>query len=190
MNGQEFGYNENGFRYLGQSMSAKDAFSGAGAALEAAGIQLDISPGVTTVNEATGRRTHLIRGLTITTTRDVGGNPFVYVYSLGRAMVSAVNVDLSAARASTVESGKQATAVRIDHQSPTGLRRFPARQPPRRCLPPTSSRPPTAPRQPRPPHLTSRQLPRQRLRPTWARPRRTTPREWSASRLSGSSRLP
>lgn len=110
VSGQEFGYNENGFRYLGQSMSAKDAFAGAGAALEAAGLQIDIAPGETVVNETTGVTTHVIRGLTVTSTTQVADNPVTYVYSLGRAMVSAVNVDLSAARANTVDSGKQPAA--------------------------------------------------------------------------------
>ena len=64
-----------------------------------------------------------------------------YIYSLGRAMVSAVNVDLSANRASTVESGKQATAaestIKADTTAPA-----PAGQAPAASLPASDELPP------------------------------------------------
>jgi len=122
VNGQQFGYTENGFNYLGQTTSGKDAFANAAAALEAAGMQLDISPGKTEVNPTTGQTTHIVRGLTVTIQRDLSGNPFTYVYSLGRAMVSGVNVALGAARANTVQSGRSDAGVAPDKAVPAAYR--------------------------------------------------------------------
>ncbi len=90
VNGQEFGFDQNGFRYLGQGMSSEDAIAGANSALNAAGIALELAPVVTDKDE-TGRTTYSIGGLMVTTTQDSpsGAGTFTVTYVLGRASVGA-----------------------------------------------------------------------------------------------------
>ncbi|HEY3603074.1 MAG TPA: hypothetical protein VGL04_00280 [Sporichthyaceae bacterium] len=91
VNGQQFGFDQNGFRYLGQDASNKDALSQANAALQNAGIQIGLAP-VTTAKESSGRTTYSIGGLEVTTTQasPTGAGKYTVRYILGRAQVGAV----------------------------------------------------------------------------------------------------
>ncbi|WP_020629229.1 hypothetical protein [Sporichthya polymorpha] len=90
VNGQEFGFDQNGFRYLGQGMSSKDALGQANSALKNAGIQIDLAP-VVTSKDATGKTIYSIGGLMVTATQasPTGAGTFTVKYILGRAKVGA-----------------------------------------------------------------------------------------------------
>ncbi|MBA3745356.1 hypothetical protein [Sporichthya sp.] len=91
VSGQEFGFDQNGFKYAGQGMSSKDAISQANNTLKAAGIQIDLAPVITDKDE-TGKTTYTIGGLLITTTQTSptgSGGVFQITYILGRAKVGA-----------------------------------------------------------------------------------------------------
>jgi hypothetical protein len=96
VNGQEFGFDQNGFRYAGQGQSSKEAISQANSALKAAGIQIDLAPVITAKDES-GKTTYTIGGLLITTTQTSpsgSGATYTITYILGRAKVGAAVEDL------------------------------------------------------------------------------------------------
>jgi hypothetical protein len=96
--GQQFGFDQNGLRYLGQSMSQHDALKQANSVLTNAGMQLDIAPIEQNTDATSGAVTYTIGGLKVTTTQTPpGGQPYTFSYILGRATVSSVNVALGAA---------------------------------------------------------------------------------------------
>ena len=91
VNGQEFGFDQNGFRYAGQGKDSKEAIAQANTALKNAGIQIDLAPIITDKDE-TGKTTYTIGGLLITTTQTSpsgSGATFTVTYILGRAKVGA-----------------------------------------------------------------------------------------------------
>ncbi len=91
VNGQEFGFDQNGFKYAGQGQDSKEAISQANSALKNAGIQIDLAPVITDKDE-TGKTTYTIGGLLITTTQTSpsgSGGVFQITYILGRAKVGA-----------------------------------------------------------------------------------------------------
>ncbi|GAA0604070.1 hypothetical protein GCM10009547_02270 [Sporichthya brevicatena] len=91
VNGQEFGFDQNGFRYAGQGQDSKEAIAQANSALKAAGIQIDLAPVITDKDE-TGKTTYTIGGLLVTTTQTSpsgSGGSFQVTYILGRAKVGA-----------------------------------------------------------------------------------------------------
>lgn len=91
VNGQEFGFDQNGFRYAGQGQDSKEAIAQANDALKNAGIQIDLAP-VITGKDATGKTTYTIGGLMVTTTQTSpsgSGGTFTVTYILGRAKVGA-----------------------------------------------------------------------------------------------------
>lgn len=91
VNGQEFGFDQNGFRYAGQGQDSKEAIAQANSALKNAGIQIDLAP-VITGKDASGKTTYTIGGLMITTTQTSpsgSGGQFQVTYILGRAKVGA-----------------------------------------------------------------------------------------------------
>ena len=63
VSGQAFGFNKNGFTYLGQSQDKKAALDGANSALKAAGISLEVAPETTETDAATGITTYTLGGL-------------------------------------------------------------------------------------------------------------------------------
>lgn len=96
VSGQEFGFDQNGFRYLGQGMSSKDALSQANSALKAANTQIDLAPSTTSKDE-TGKTVYNIGGLRITTVQTSpsgSGATYEIVYVIGRAQVGAALADL------------------------------------------------------------------------------------------------
>jgi len=90
VNGQEFGFDQSGFRYLGQDMSSKDALDQSNTALQSAGIQIGLAP-VSTAKDESGKTTYTIGGLMVTTTQasPSGAGKFTVTYILGRAKVGA-----------------------------------------------------------------------------------------------------
>ncbi len=96
VNGQEFGFDQNGFKYAGQGQDSKEAISQANSALKNAGIQIDLAPVITGKDE-TGKTTYTIGGLMITTTQTSpsgSGGVFQITYILGRAKVGAAVEEL------------------------------------------------------------------------------------------------
>ena len=96
VNGQEFGFDQNGFRYAGQGQDSKAAIKQANDALKAAGIQMDLAP-IQTAKDESGKTTYTIGGLLITTTQQSptgSGGTFTITYILGRAKVGAAVEDL------------------------------------------------------------------------------------------------
>jgi len=124
ISGQQFGFDKNGFTYLGQETSQKDALASANTALAAAGIQLDIAPVETTKDPATGQTRYTIGGLRVTQAqKGAGESPLTAVFILGRATVSGVNVDFGSALASGTASslGKAAgTTTAVQAPDATG----------------------------------------------------------------------
>ena len=91
VNGQEFGFDQNGFRYAGQGQDSKAAIKQANDALKNAGIQIDLAP-VQTAKDDSGKTTYTIGGLLITTTQQSptgSGSTYTVTYILGRASVGA-----------------------------------------------------------------------------------------------------
>jgi hypothetical protein len=96
VNGQEFGFDQTGFKYAGQGQDSKAAIKQANDALKNAGIQIDLAPIVTGKDES-GKTTYTIGGLLITTTQTSptgSGGTFTVTYILGRAKVGAAVEDL------------------------------------------------------------------------------------------------
>lgn len=96
VSGQEFGFDQNGFRYLGQGMSSKDALSQANSALKAANTQIDLAP-TTTTKDDSGKTVYNIGGLEVTTTQTSpsgSGATYQIKYIIGRAQVGASFADL------------------------------------------------------------------------------------------------
>jgi hypothetical protein len=105
VSGQQFGFDKNGFSYLGQETSQKDALASANTALAASGIQIDIAPVETTKDPVTGQTRYTIGGLRVTQAqKSAGDSPLTIVFILGRASVSGVNVAFGAAQASGTTS--------------------------------------------------------------------------------------
>jgi hypothetical protein len=102
VNGQEFGFDQTGFRYLGQGMSAKDAFAQVNDILKSANIRVELAP-VTTSKDESGKTTYTIGGLLVTTTQispSGSGAPYTVTYVLGRAKVGAAIADLGFGKSS------------------------------------------------------------------------------------------
>ncbi|HEY2832337.1 MAG TPA: hypothetical protein VGJ14_07940 [Sporichthyaceae bacterium] len=96
--GQEFGFDKNGFQYLGQDMSQKDAVQKANDTLKAANMQIDVAPQTQETDPVSGVTTYSIGGLKLTTTqKSPSGAVYTIGYILGRAKVSSVNVPLGTA---------------------------------------------------------------------------------------------
>ncbi len=109
ISGQEFGFDQNGFRYLGQGMSSKDALSQANSALKASNTQIDLAPSTTTKDES-GKTVFNIGGLRVTTVQaspSGSGATFQIVYTIGRAQVGAAFAELGA----SVSGGSTGAAV-------------------------------------------------------------------------------
>lgn len=87
VNGQKFGFTENGVTYGGQEANEEDALKQADAALKAAGIGLEVAPVTKSVDEASGRTSYTIGGLKITWAQQDSQ----LVYILCRASISSVN---------------------------------------------------------------------------------------------------
>jgi hypothetical protein len=105
VSGQQFGFDKNGFSYLGQETSQKDALASANTALAAAGIQIDIAPVETTKDAVTGQTRYTIGGLRVTRAQQsAGDSPATIVFILGRASVCGVNVAFGAAPVSGTTS--------------------------------------------------------------------------------------
>jgi hypothetical protein len=101
--GQAFGYNKNGFTYLGQSQDKKAALDSANSALKASGMQLDVAPETTTTDPASGIVTYTLGGLKVTSDFTTSsGSRYTISYVLGRVQVSSVNAPFGASVASTV----------------------------------------------------------------------------------------
>jgi hypothetical protein len=129
VNGQQFGFDQSGFHYLGQDVSGQDALSQANTALQNAHIQIGLAP-VTTAKDPSGRTTYSIGGLEVTTTQasPSGAGNYTYKYILGRAQVGAVVAALGygssggttsagvdhSARASTTHTGADAIPTGLD----------------------------------------------------------------------------
>ncbi|MGQ0466715.1 MAG: hypothetical protein ACT4QG_15490 [Sporichthyaceae bacterium] len=88
--GQEFGFDQSGFKYLGQGQSSEDAVKQANEALKAANIQLALAPVIQEKTDSGGTR-YTIGGLMVTTTQDSpsGAGKFTFTYIIGRASISA-----------------------------------------------------------------------------------------------------
>jgi alpha-D-ribose 1-methylphosphonate 5-triphosphate synthase subunit PhnG len=111
--GQEFGFDQSGFTYLGQGQSSEDAIKQANEALKAANIQLALAPVVQEKTRSGGTR-YTIGGLMVTTTQNSpsGAGKFVFTYIVGRATVSADVAALGfAASRGTESADKQSPAV-------------------------------------------------------------------------------
>jgi hypothetical protein len=101
--GQAFGFDKNGFTYLGQSQDKKAALDSANTALKAAGIQLDVAPETTVTDPANGVTTYTIGGLKITSDfATPTGTKYTIGYILGRVQVASVNAPFGSAVASAV----------------------------------------------------------------------------------------
>lgn len=87
VNGQKFGFTENGITYAGQETSPEDALKQADAALEAAGLGIEVAPVTKNVDEASGRTSYTIGGLKITWAQQDSQ----LVYILCRASITSVN---------------------------------------------------------------------------------------------------
>ncbi len=122
VNGQDFGFNQNGFRYLGQEASSKDAIAQANEVLKNAGIQLDLAPVETATDSATGAMTYTIGGLKVTTTQAVpGAEPLTVTFILGRASVSALNDAIDFAKSDSVGSGSVNSGASTDSTTDGGI---------------------------------------------------------------------
>ncbi|HZE66017.1 MAG TPA: hypothetical protein VE081_05260, partial [Sporichthyaceae bacterium] len=126
--GQAFGYDKNGFTYLGQSQDKKAALDSANSALKAAGIQLDVAPETTSTDAVSGVTTYILGGLLVTSDFTTPtGTKYTIGYTLGRVLVSTVNAPFGASVSSTVTrsaatlggvSGAHRTASTIQTVSP------------------------------------------------------------------------
>ncbi|MGQ0843754.1 MAG: hypothetical protein ACT4QF_06430 [Sporichthyaceae bacterium] len=116
VSGQEFGFDQNGFKYLGQDMSSKDAVDQANGVLTAANIKIALAPAVQEKSPSGGTQ-FTIGGLTVTTTQDspTGAGKFEFTYTLGRVVISAdvaklgLSASNSAERAATENTVVPAT---------------------------------------------------------------------------------
>jgi hypothetical protein len=104
VSGQEFGFDQSGFKYLGQGMSSKDAIDQANAVLKASNIQLALAPAVQEKIPSGGTR-YTIGGLMVTTTQasPSGGGNFTFTYVVGRASISADVAELGLSASSGTE---------------------------------------------------------------------------------------
>jgi hypothetical protein len=87
VNGQKFGFTENGITYAGQEMSQADALKQADEALQGAGIQIEVAPVTKSVDDASGRTSYTIGGLKIS----LAQQDSQLVYILCRASITSVN---------------------------------------------------------------------------------------------------
>ena len=87
VNGQKFGFTENGITFGGQETSQEDALKQADEALKGAGIQIEVAPVTKNVDEASGRTSYTIGGLKITWAQQDSQ----LVYILCRASITSVN---------------------------------------------------------------------------------------------------
>jgi hypothetical protein len=87
VNGQKFGFTENGITFAGQETSEEDALKQADAALKAAGIAIEVAPVTKSVDEGSGRTSYTIGGLKITWAQQDSQ----LVYILCRASITSVN---------------------------------------------------------------------------------------------------
>ena len=87
VNGQKFGFTENGITYAGQETSAEDGLKQADAALKAAGIGIEVAPVTKSIDEASGKTSYTIGGLKITWAQQDSQ----LVYILCRASLTSVN---------------------------------------------------------------------------------------------------
>ena len=87
INGQKFGFTENGITYAGQETSEEDALKQADAALKAAGIGIEVAPVTKSVDDASNKTSYTIGGLKITWAQQDSQ----LVYILCRASLSSVN---------------------------------------------------------------------------------------------------
>jgi hypothetical protein len=107
VSGQEFGFDQNGFRYLGQDTSSKDALDQANTTLKNAGIAIGLAP-VTTTKDESGKTTYTIGGLMVTTTQasPSGAGKYTLTYILGRAKVGAAVATLGYGSSNSSTSAK------------------------------------------------------------------------------------
>jgi hypothetical protein len=96
VSGQQFGFDQNGFTYLGQDMSSSDAMAQANAALKAANIALALAP-ATQERSPSGGTIYTIGGLMVTTTQasPSGAGSYTVSYIIGRASIGADVAKLS-----------------------------------------------------------------------------------------------
>jgi hypothetical protein len=100
--GQAFGYNKNGFTYLGQSQDKKAALESANSALKAAGMELDVAPETTSTDPASGITTYTLGGLKVVSTFTTPNGQDTFGYILGRVQVASVNAPTNFRVASSV----------------------------------------------------------------------------------------
>lgn len=111
--GQAFGFDKNGFTYLGQSQDKKAALDGANSALKAAGISIEVAPETTETDAVSGVTTYTLGGLKITNNYTTPtGTKGTIGYILGRVQVSSVNAPVGmTVSSSTSESAAKLGAV-------------------------------------------------------------------------------
>jgi hypothetical protein len=101
ISGQAFGFDKNGFTYLGQSQDKKAALDGANSALKAAGIEIEVAPETTETDPVSGVTTYTLGGLKITNNYTTPtGTKGTIGYILGRVQVASVNAPIGATVAS------------------------------------------------------------------------------------------
>ncbi|MGQ0631373.1 MAG: hypothetical protein ACT4P1_10040 [Sporichthyaceae bacterium] len=109
----EFGFDQKGFRFLGQGVSNEDALSQANAILKAANVQIGIA-GIESVVDASGVTKYVIGALEVRTQQDsptgAPGAKFILKLVLGQATVTTDAADLSASSDGAVESGSDGAA--------------------------------------------------------------------------------
>jgi len=87
VNGQKFGFTENGIVFAGQGMSQQDALKQADDALKAAGLRIEVAPVTKSFDEVSGKTSYTIGGLRITSAQ----KDSQLVYTLCRASITSVN---------------------------------------------------------------------------------------------------
>jgi hypothetical protein len=87
VNGQKFGFTENGIVFAGQGMSQADALKQADEALKAAGLRVEVAPVTKSFDEVSGKTSYTIGGLKITSAQ----KDSQLVYILCRASITSVN---------------------------------------------------------------------------------------------------
>ena len=87
VNGQKFGFTENGIVFAGQGMSQQDALKQADDALKAAGLRIEVAPVTKSFDEVNGKTSYTIGGLRITSAQ----KDSQLVYTLCRASITSVN---------------------------------------------------------------------------------------------------
>ena len=87
VNGQKFGFTENGIVFAGQGMSQADALKQADEALKGAGLRIEVAPVTKSFDEVSGKTSYTIGGLKITSAQ----KDSQLVYILCRASITSVN---------------------------------------------------------------------------------------------------